>query len=570
MSNEIKIKTRLHFPLYESFALACLILIGAGVYLQTLQYDFVWDDHRHILENPALNDPWIIPQSFTDFGQAAHFEKAQLLYRPVFLLSLAADAAFWGKNPVGFHLTNILLHAFVTLLIFEFLRKWTGSFRIAWISSAVFAVHPIHVESVAWISARAELLMCLFLLVSFLAFSRSCDSSGIKSWGWTLAEGLAFLTALLSKETAIVFPGLIVLICYSRKLHSWKSVLPSLIITILISLGYLFSRSSTLLTVDSRSWYESGMAILYVTGEYLRLLLFPVSLKALYDLPSLTFMDQWVIRSVVILGIWVIGLVVAMRRSPIIFSAMTWVLISLVPAYSLFMYTSVSPIAERLLYLPSIGFALLCGMLLSTMYDRFGSQYLKPIATGIVMFLLCAYAIGTMHSNKAWANEQRLWENTVHENPENSLAHFNLATAYFDRKQWQKAIQEYQKAVSIKPVYPEAYSNIGNAYSELGSRDLAIEQYKTAIRQKATYGDAYNNLAVTYHEIGRDDLAQKTLESAVQMSPMSADVHNNLGNVFTVQKQWEKAIEQYEEALRLKPNYPEARLNLERAHRMGK
>jgi tetratricopeptide (TPR) repeat protein len=319
----------------------------------------------------------------------------------------------------------------------------------------------------------------------------------------------------------------------------------------------------------ARSGSETVRLVVTITGEYLRLLLFPVSLKVLYPLPSTALTDAGLIRSVAILSLWIIGLAVAMRRSAVAAAAMAWVLIGLLPTYALFIYTSVSPLAERLLYLPSVGFALLCGMLFSKGLAVFDSSRIgRTVVTGVLAGLLSAYAAGTIHHNNAWADDERLWENTVQKNPQSGLAHFNLATAYFDQRRWDEAVAEYERAVLIKPDYPEAHYNIGNAYAAQGRRDAAIEQYRIAVRQKPDFTDAYINLAVTWHELGREDLAFQALETAVDVNPRSAVAHNNLANVFALQGQWKQAIEHYESALMFQPDYPEAVLNLQRARRM--
>jgi tetratricopeptide (TPR) repeat protein len=560
-----------------------LIILSAGVYIQALRYDFVWDDQRLI---SAMNATGGGLQGFIGQARSAIGGWNQLTYRPVSLVSFALDAYFWGQNPAGFHLTNLLLHMLVTLLVFRFLTVWTESPRIGWLSAAVFAVHPIHTEAVTWISGRTDLLAGFFSLTALLAVfhSSSAGDSRIKAWGWALIAGTGFALSLMAKETAVIFPVLVILIGVTQKSGSWKTILPSLFITALIAFAYFLSRASVLITVNSggtvahdvirmihgsRSWSETALFTLSITGEYLRLLLFPVSLKALYSIPPLTVSDPQVIRSVAILSLCLIGLALAMRRSAIAAAATAWILIGLLPTYALFIYTSVSPLAERLLYLPSIGFALLCGMLFSKGIEVFDSSRMRRTAlTGIMVGILALYSAGTIHYNYAWADDPHLWENTIRKNPQSSLAHFNLATAYINQQRWDEAIAEYTRAVSIQPVYPEAHYSIGNAYAAQGRRDEAIEQYRIAVRLKPDYTDASINLAVTLHEIGREDLALKVLETAVEINPRDAIAQNNLANVYALQGQWKRAIEHYESALRLQPNYPEAGLNLQRARRM--
>jgi len=564
------------------FPVISLILLSAGIYLQTLRYDFVWDDHQFVRPLNAIGGglPYLIDQARSAIGGWN-----QLVYRPLFFASFALDGWIWGLNPSGFHLTNLLLHGCVTLLVFRFLSVWTDSPRIGWLSAAVFAVHPVHTEAVAWISGRADLLAGLFTLISLLAAFRSSSGrpSDLKTWGWAAIAGGSFVMALLSKESAVILPALVLLSGLSKRTGSWKTVFPSLAVTTLVAVAYLGLRASVLVTIDSggpvahdlarmiqgsRSWMETALVALSVTGEYLRLLMLPLSLKVIYPLPSLPLTAPLVIRSLVLLFLWMIGLAVALRRSAIVAAAMAWILIGLLPAFALFIYTSVSPLAERLLYLPSVGFALLIGMLISKGLRVFESTRYRIVWIGVPVSLLVLFSAGTLYYNKAWADDQRLWENTTRMNPGSSLAHFNLAVAYGDRQRWEGALSEYGRAISIRPDYPEAHYNLGNINSAQGRRDAAIEEYRIAVRLKPDYTDAYINLAVTLHEAGKDDLALRALETGVGIDPHSAVLQNNLANAYASQGRWKLAIEHYETALRMYPDYPEARLNLQRALRM--
>lgn len=561
-----------------------LIILSAGVYLQTLRYDFVWDDHQFI---SGLDATITDASHFLDYAKSAFLQTDVLTYRPAFLISYALDTLLWGHNAAGFHLTNILLHVLITLMVFRLSMTWTESSRVGWLSAAVFAVHPIHTEAVAWIAGRADLLVALFVLTALLSALRLSatweTAIPMKRLGWSVLIGASFVLALLSKETAIVLPGLILLSGLTNKTGSLKKIFPSLLITTMIASAYLLSRASILITVHSdvsvagnvatmlhgsRSWFETILAAVYVTGDYIRLLAFPISVKALYDLPPLTITDPRIIQSAVILCAWVTGLGIAMRRSAVGTAAMGWVLIGLAPTYALFIYTSVSPLAERLLYLPSIGFALLLGLLLSAGYEFLGpSEIGRTAVSGLTICLLSVYGISTILYNAAWTDDLHLWRNTVRNNPQNSLAHYNLSMTYLDQQRWPEAIKESEKIISIKPAYPEAYFNIANSYVALNRRDRAITYYQTAIRFKPDYADAYINLAVTYHELGQDDLAQKSLELAVQYNPRSPVAHNNLANVYALQGRWKNAIDHYEKALALRPDYPEARSNLDSAYR---
>ncbi len=556
-----------------------LIVLSVGVYLPTLQYDFVWDDHQFISGFRSFDKA---AGGWNDLKSAV-LETGHLTYRPLFLFSLRLDWALWGSNPAGFHLTNLVLHALVTLVAFGFVKEWSGSDRPAFFTAALFALHPVHAEAVAWISGRADLLTTLFSLLSIWAALRSAKADGPGKWAWLAATGIGLVLALLAKETAIVLPALAALIAYSCPRVRWRSMIPSIAVTAAIGVAYFLWRSSAVMAADARSWLNSGSAALqnawgspadtafamvYVTGEYLRLLLLPVSLKAVYTLPPFSLLDPTLAISILLLLGWMGGIFVLMGRSRLIFSAMGWVLISLLTAYALILYTSVSPVAERLAYLPSLGFAFFLADSL-TRFDRSNPSSRGLLKTGplVLLLLLAAYGLGTVMASRPWAQDESLWTHAVQKNPQSALARFNLGAEYLKQKRWGEALKEYERAVAIRPSYPEAHFNIGNILSAQGRRESAVEAYRSALRQRSDYADAYVNLGVTLYELGRPEQGFEALQMAVLHNPRNAVAHNNLANAYTLRGRWDEAVRHYEEALSLQPDYPEARMNLERALR---
>ena len=240
-----------------------------------------------------------------------------------------------------------------------------------------------------------------------------------------------------------------------------------------------------MLVHGSRTGFETALAVFFITGEYLRLLLFPVSLKPVYDLPTLSLTEPAVLRSIGMVSVWIAALGLAVRRRPMVAAAMAWVIIGLFTSYALLIYSSVSPLGERLLYLPSVGFSLLLGMMFSGLRKAFGSSVNgQRVLAAIGAILLTLYAAMTIVGNTAWSDGIRLWESTSRKNPNNSLVRYNLATAYYEQGRWPEAIQVYEETISIQVVYPSAHYNMANAWVERGRRDLAIPHYETAVRQE--------------------------------------------------------------------------------------
>jgi tetratricopeptide (TPR) repeat protein len=544
---------------------ALVILMTMAVYLDTLRYDFVWDDHRNILSSPVLSGSSPLLKSFSDFTHTTNFT-----YRPLMSVSFALDLSIWGKNPMGFHLTNVLLHATVTFLVFLLLLKISGSFRSALLAGAIFGVHPVHTEAVSWISGRSDILSTLFAIVSVLFSLKTHSSRGAPEWAWRFAAWAGFGLAILVKETAIVLPVLSLVWMWAvRKDRRRRILLFDFLPVLAIGILFLAFRSSFLLQHGSFQPVRTASMLTFVFGEYIRLLVFPSPLKALYTLPPATFADPLVLRSLAILLLW-IGLgVYFIKRNPLIWMGVAWVVVSLQPTIALVVYKSVSPLAERLDYLPSVGFALVGSELLLAgsrwMKNRFSD---RPSAAWVLpAILIVIFSLATVRSNAAWANEETLWKNTTIYSPGHPLAFYNLAVELQKQNRLGEAAVLYQKAIGLDPADSNSRYNLGIIYLDQGNYAAAAKYFKEALAINPRHSSAYTNLAMAYHFMGDDRLARKILEEAVRIDPSNAVAQNNLGNVLLTEGNVREAVEHYRKALALAPDYAEARTNLENAVR---
>ena len=322
---------------------AFVLMVTAGVYLNSLGHDFVWDDHRHISNNPQINNSAIWIESFTDFTRAGNFEQQVLTYRPGMLLSFALDFMIWGLNPLGFHLTNILLHTATTFLVIQLLLIITGSFRISLLAGAIFGVHPIHIEAVSWISGRTDILSCLFAVSSILFSLKSLSLSG--RWKWLNRVGAwgCFVLALLVKETVIILPMLTLIALWTV----WKTRRRTIVFfhffpMVGIGIVFLAFRSPSLVQHYSYTLQEIVPLVTFIYGEYIRLLIFPFPLKALYSLPTPSFAEPLVMRSIVMLLIGSGLGIYSFKRNPVLWMGLSWIFISLLPTIALILYESIS------------------------------------------------------------------------------------------------------------------------------------------------------------------------------------------------------------------------------------
>ncbi|MBI3611401.1 MAG: tetratricopeptide repeat protein [Nitrospirae bacterium] len=542
------------------FQAAGIVLLSGAVYAQTLGFGFVWDDARNIVNNPGLGRAGALLQTVTNLNPQ------HLTYRPLLDLSFALDYKLWGLSPFGFHLTNVLLHAAATFLVLQVVLCLTTSSRIALSSAAIFGVHPIHTEAVAWIAGRSDLLVTLFTLLSLFSYLKSFSKTGGKAWLWMTAAWTGFALALLTKETAIVLPLLLVVGLYLVKPQNRASALIHLSVMGGLALLYLGLRGPSLAASHFHAFRETIPAAVFLIGEYLRLLIFPFPLKPLYELPVLSLGDPKVMQSLMIVIVGLVALGYAFAKESVLFAGMAWALVALMPSFALTLYNSVSPIAERLLYLPSVGFALACAAVWvktsNRLEEKTGTASWRIPLSLLGLFLL---SLATMRSNTAWIGDETLWKHAVSQSPQTVLAHRNLADYYLEQKQLQKAIEHYKQALSLKEDDVDSHYNIGIAYLDQGDLDTAIAHFKDALTRQPRHSDAYTNMAYAYHLKKRDDLALESIRKAIEANPSSAVAHNSLGNLWAVQGLWHEAAEQYRIAVALQPTYREAETNLRNA-----
>lgn len=563
------------------FLWLCLVLLAATalVYAPVQQYDFVtWDDPQYVSENPHVFSGLTWP------GVAWAFTTGYFTYwHPLTWLSHMLDVQIYGMNAGGHHVTNVLLHIANTLLLFGLLYRMTEALGRSAFVAGLFAVHPLHVESVAWVAERKDVLSTLFWMLtlwSYLVYARQPRR------GRYLVVLLLFALGLMAKPMLVTLPFVLLLLdvwplrrvsleagCPDRSggglpreqgsvwLRLVREKLPLLALAVASSIVTLVTQTqagalSRFDTVPLKL-RAANASVSYVA--YIGKMLWPSRLAALYPLPP-SLPGWWVVGSILgLIGVTVLLIRMA-RRYPYLAVGWLWYLGTLVPVIGLVQAGSQAR-ADRFTYVPLIGLFLLAGWGIPDLVRRWPSLEMALPPVAVLVILACA--ILARGQVRHWETSTTMWENTLAVTAENFLGHNNLGVALARQGRLAEAIAEYNEALRIQPDFSEAHNNLGNALVREGRLVEAIAHYTEALRLRPDYPEAHNNLAVALSRQGRVEEAIREFEEALRSMPGQASVHYRLAILLERRGDTAEAIRHLETALQLNPGYQEARRTLD-------
>jgi len=584
---------------FNLVAVFVLVVIGFIIYADTLPNSFVWDDEKLILDNQDIRSWARIPGILAG---GLFFDIKGNFYRPVQSLSYLFDYQFGGLNPVGYHLTNLLLHISNAIILLRILLVITGKRAVSFCASIIFLVHPVQTEAVAYISGRADLLAAFFVFLSvFFALiprekqvERQPTGSALL-WVLPLLSILSFSLALLSKESAIILPFLIVL-CDRHLNHNLvksrgnrvvclgqpKWYYPAILLIVLFYVVFrvlLFSAQEIPLTSNPYSFYQRAITNLKVLNLYLEPLLIPINLR-MDRVVSInrTFFTLPVSVATIVLSTVVIFAWKSWRNSRTVFFGLAWCFIALLPYMNWFPLNA--EMAEHWLYLPLAGLSLLFSLFFEMSFPRphhgVGSigKNLKPglkirqIGIGsrlnvfIGLIILFSFVVLTMRRNLDWKNNRTIYSATAEDSPESPRAQYNLGNIYLAEGRLEQAVKRYRLSLLIKPWDTRCRGNLGQALLRLGRLTEALSELEIATQTAPVRPIIMSKLGVAYGMAGRMDEAISMLRAAVLADPASPEIHNNLGAIYTRLRKYDDALRAYEQALRLNPKMREAIFNM--------
>lgn len=550
------------------------------VYIPAIQSGYIWDDDTYVTQNETLRSVEGLGRIWFEIG-------ATKQYYPLLFTAWWVQYQVWGQYPAGYHLINVLLHACSSLLLFFIVRRLCvpGAFVVA----ALFALHPVHVESVAWVTELKNTLSGVFYMSSLLLYLRYAglgdgDMATTRRWRFLGGALVFFLCALLSKTATCSLPATIfLLLWWKKKQLSFSNIAPLLPMAIVgVVLGLITAWvEREVVGAAGDVWALSFLDRLLIAGRalwfYAGKLLWPFHLTCIYEKWDINDAIGWnylypFLSLVPVIVLWRLRRVIG--RGPLVA-----VLIfggTLLPALGFidFYFMLYSFVADRFQYLasvPLIALAVAAATVTLNWIAAFSpTRRLHPSAVSVVrplhaacaVVVLTVFAVLTWRQAGVYRNKETLWTDTISKNPKAWVAYHNLGVCLESQGRMDESFRLYVAALDLNPDFALAHKNLGVLLMRRGGMREAETHFRQAIDNAPNYGDAYGKLGICLAQQGRTSDAIALLEKAVALTPTDATVYNNLGWILAGSKRFDEAILAYRKALALDPAYAEAYYNL--------
>jgi tetratricopeptide (TPR) repeat protein len=514
------------------------------VYSYAITGGFIWDDFGFIVNNQIFKSPGALSKIW--------LSKELPDYWPVSYTVFWIEGMFFGLNPTGYHVVNFAIHALTCASLWQVLSKL--KFKMPLLIATLFCLHPLNVESVAWISQTKTTLAGALVLLSTVFYLKRDKKS------YYFISVFLFLLANLAKTSVVTWP--LVILGYEFVAHSFQikkvplaRLIPYFLISFCLGVLHIFWHSGKPFTPPDllERVAASGPVFLF----YIYKILIPINLSLVYPRWSMDIANvlTWIPLFVVLAG-FVVS-IKAIKKWPIANLTLLYLLLTIFPVLGIipFYYQTFSWAADHYAYLP------LAGVLAGAVSLVRNSTQNKKLA-GILSVIALTYFALTITRSQAFQSDEKIWKDVIAKNPDVWVAHNNLANTYRDQGHAQEAINEFKEALKIKPDYYEAQIGIATLLQNQGDINGAIEHYLKALEINPTDAPTRVNLGVLHVSGGNIDAAITDFKETLKIKPDLAEAHNNLGVMLAQQGQLDEALAHYSEALRIKPDYAEAHDNI--------
>jgi protein O-mannosyl-transferase len=551
----------------DALLYAFLIVIGLLPFLNTLAFGFAYDDDQQIVTNPYMRSFHYLKQILTTPVWSFKFANIPTnYYRPLMSLEYFVLYQAFGPLPYIYHLASVVLHATVVVLLFAVTRRVFGSTQIAFVTAILFAVHPIHTESVAWIAGVPDLQLAAFLLLAFWFYLDLSDSSR-QGWRTYAAMSVFFGLAIFSKEPAVVFPAVVTFYEHTcradRTQTSWAQKLRRYAPLWLMTGFYLVCRVVLMGSLvpkmrrASLPWRHTIFSSFALFNEYMNKLFWP-GRAALFDTfyASVSITDWRVLCGAAWALLLCIFAVYFWRRNPTLAFAVFWMVAILgIALNARWMATNV--FAERYLYVPSIGF---CWIVASGVVAIWNAGFTSKSRTvrialaGAFVVLAAALTAETAVRDRDWRNDRTLFTAAVARNPRDADLRANLGVSFWASHNRDDAMWQWKYALSQNPDGLWALNNLAMAYNEQGKYEEAIPFLRHALDLRPHFSDAHLNYAAALAGLGDPAAAESQYQFAVTDSPLDWYIHNRFGEFLFNAGRVDEAQAQYQMSVNIVAN----------------
>jgi tetratricopeptide (TPR) repeat protein len=545
-----------------------LVFTTVIVYWPVYHFEFTnYDDSDYVYENRQVRGGLTMP------GVAWVFSTNHASnWHPLTWLSHMLDWQLWGGKAGGHHLVNLFFHMANTLLLFGVLKRMTAApWRSAFVA-ALFALHPLHVESVAWVAERKDVLSAFFWMLTMWAYARYAEQPDWKRYALTL---VLLVLGLMAKPMVVTLPFVLLLLDYwplgrtqwakpavghkaastpgrllKEKLPFFVFVAAACVVTV-----WAQQRSITVLERLPISSRLGNAVVSYV--QYIKKAFWPTDLAVFYPY------QKWPPSTVLLAAVMLLGVsgfvVWRARREPCLVTGWLWYLGTLVPVIGI-VQVGLQSMADRYTYLPLIGLFIMLAWSVPEWVTATRAQ--KVFATSLAVMLLTACAFASRVQLQYWKNSLTLFHHALEVTKNNYVALNNLSTALLEQGQLEEAINHSQQALQVKPNDAAAHDNLGNALFQRGDMPKAIEHLRQAVRLKPDVALPHYNLGLALEQAARPQEAIEQYEQALRLNPDYADAHNNLGVALAAEGKRQEAIGHWQQTLRIDARHADALYNL--------
>lgn len=559
---------------YAWWAALALVAFNVAVYASVWNFEFVrFDDPDYVTGNAQVTNgvTWPGTKWALTTGHAAN-------WHPLTWLSHMMDVQMFGINAGAHHVTNLLLHIANTLLLFIVLRRMTGAVWRSAFVAGLFAIHPLRVESIAWVSERKDVLSTFFWMLTLLAYTAYVRHPGARRYALVL---LLFALGLLAKPMVVTLPFVLLLLDVwpLRRIVLWRDgrrlisagdgPVAMRLVREKLPLIAIAAVSSVVTVIVQRRWGAVGNLTAYPLVlrlenavvnylAYIGKMVWPARLSAFY--PYRQSVSVWAFATAALVLIAVtVAVVRGSRNRPYLLVGWLWYLGTLTPVIGV-VQVGLQSMADRYTYVPLVGLFIIVAWGAADLAERWLSQRAVLPATAAVV--LGALAITARAQVETWRNSLALWQHAVDATSGNAYAQYNLGVVLVQAGRVDEGISRFREALRIDPTYPDVHIDLGNALNARGAFDEAVAEFATVVRLRPDYAEAriaYGNLL---RSRGRNSDAIVQYREAVRLNPALASAHNELGNALTSDGQFADAMAEYAQAVRLAPDFAEAHNNV--------
>jgi tetratricopeptide (TPR) repeat protein len=567
-----------------------LAVCVVAVYCRVGHFDFVnFDDAVYVTENSHVQ-AGLTAEGFRWAFSTTHAQ----FWHPLTWLSLMFDGRLYGLTAGGYHFTSLILHTLSTLLLFLLFCRMTGEIWKSGFVAALFALHPLQVESVVWVSQRKDVLSGFFWMLTLCLYVYYTEKPVLRRY-WPVL--LCFLCGLMSKPMVVTLPVMMILLDYwplkrfaSRKSNGWlwqvREKAPFFVLSAVFSIITIYAQTLGYSPAGFR--LKTSLMAFFV---YLQKIVWPDSLAVFYPLPDIfPVLQLW---GLAVLGVLITaGALVLVRRFPPLLVGWLWFVIALLPVIGL-VRSGFFFVADHYVYLPMIGLAVIAGWGVPSLLPR--TARWKNIAPAAALVMMAVLTMMTSKQTGYWKNSFELFNHAVLVTKNNRLAFTNRGNAhniqgryelaiddcnaalrldpeyhyaffirgfaYARLEKYEQALKDLTRGLALKPDDASGYSNRGNTYSALGQYENALKDYHQAILLKPDYAEAYHNRGNTYIRLQRYQDALDDFDRAIRLSPHLAEIYYRRGNALSEMGRYDRAIHDYNRGIRLKPDNADAYFN---------